>query len=79
MNRETKVVRIQEVGVRGRDTATQRAAKVKLLSDTVNAATTLSEADRAAVMVMLLDDDQAARILAELEPEELRLDRKSVV
>lgn len=33
----------------------------------------LGDADRAAVMVMLLDDDQAARILAQLEPAELRL------
>ena len=31
------------------------------------------EADRAAVMVMLLDDDQAAEILSRLEPEELRM------
>jgi flagellar motor switch protein FliG len=31
------------------------------------------EADRAAVMVMLLEDDQAARILSRLEPHELRL------
>jgi flagellar motor switch protein FliG len=31
------------------------------------------EADRAAVMVMLLEDDQAAAILAQLEPHELRL------
>ena len=33
----------------------------------------LSEADRAAVMVMLLEEDQAAQILARLEPGELRL------
>ena len=33
----------------------------------------LNQADNAAVMVMLLEDDQAARILARLEPEELRL------
>ena len=33
----------------------------------------LSEADRAAVMVMLLEEDQAAQILARLEPAELRL------
>ena len=33
----------------------------------------LPEADRAAVMVMLLEDDSAARILSELEPDELRL------
>lgn len=33
----------------------------------------LEPADAAAVMVMLLEDDQAARILSELEPEELRL------
>ncbi len=33
----------------------------------------MGEADRAAVMVMLLEDDQAARILSELEPGELRL------
>ena len=31
------------------------------------------EADRAAVMVMLLEDDQAAQILSHLDPEELRL------
>ena len=34
---------------------------------------TLNDADRAAVMVMLLDEDQAARILSRLEPHELRL------
>ncbi len=34
---------------------------------------TLDPADNAAVMVMLLEDDQAAQILARLEPEELRL------
>ncbi len=33
----------------------------------------LGEADRAAVMVMLLEDDQAAQILAQLDPAELRL------
>lgn len=33
----------------------------------------LAEADSAAVMVMLLQDDQAADILAQLEPQELRL------
>jgi flagellar motor switch protein FliG len=33
----------------------------------------LDPAGNAAVMVMLLQDDQAARILAELEPDELRL------
>ncbi len=33
----------------------------------------LADADRAAVMVMLLEDDQAAQILAQLEPQELRL------
>ena len=33
----------------------------------------LGEADRAAVMVMLLDDNQAAAILAQLDPAELRL------
>jgi flagellar motor switch protein FliG len=33
----------------------------------------LTDADRAAVMVMLLDEEQAARILAELGPEELRI------
>ena len=33
----------------------------------------LDEADRAAVMVMLLDDEQAAQILAQLDPSELRL------
>ncbi len=33
----------------------------------------LGEADRAAVMVMLLEDDQAAQILAQLDPRELRL------
>jgi flagellar motor switch protein FliG len=31
------------------------------------------DADRAAVMVMLLEDDQAAKILSQLEPHELRL------
>ncbi|QQN75511.1 flagellar motor switch protein FliG [Croceicoccus sp. YJ47] len=31
----------------------------------------LSEADRAAMIVMLLDDDSAANLLAQLEPEEL--------
>ncbi len=34
---------------------------------------TMDEAERAAVMVMLLEDDQAAQILAQLEPRELRL------
>jgi flagellar motor switch protein FliG len=33
----------------------------------------LGDADRAAVMVMLLGDEQAAQILAQLEPQELRL------
>lgn len=33
----------------------------------------LGDADRAAVMVMLLDEDQAAQILSRLEPHELRL------
>ena len=33
----------------------------------------LADADRAAVMVMLLDDGQAAQILARLDPQELRL------
>lgn len=33
----------------------------------------LGDADRAAVMVMLLDEEQAARILSRLEPAELRL------
>lgn len=33
----------------------------------------LADADRAAVMIMLLDEDQAARLLAQLEPAELRL------
>lgn len=36
-------------------------------------ATPIGAPESAAVMVMLLDDDQASRILAELEPEELRL------
>lgn len=36
-------------------------------------ATAISDPERAAVMVMLLEDDQAARILAQLEPAELRL------
>lgn len=35
--------------------------------------TSLSAAERAAVMVMLLDEDQAATILAQLDPEELRV------
>jgi len=33
----------------------------------------LDEADRAAVMVMLLDEEQAAKILAELDPDELKV------
>lgn len=37
------------------------------------AVATMGEADRAAVMVMLLEDDQAAQILSQLEPRELRL------
>jgi len=37
------------------------------------AAPALGEAERAAVMVMLLEDDQAAQVLARLEPAELRL------
>jgi len=36
-------------------------------------APTISDPERAAVMVMLLEDDQAAQILAQLEPSELRL------
>lgn len=39
----------------------------------MSAPPSLDPAGNAAVMVMLLQDDQAARILAELEPEELRL------
>ena len=41
----------------------------------MNAETTIpfDDADRAAVMVMLLEDDQAAAILSQLEPHELRL------
>lgn len=35
--------------------------------------TAISDPERAAVMVMLLEDDQAAEILAQLEPSELRL------
>lgn len=38
-----------------------------------HAAPGLSDAERAAVMVMLLEEDQAAAILAQLDPEELRL------
>ena len=34
---------------------------------------TLGDADRAAVMMMVLDDDQAASLLSRLEPAELRL------
>jgi len=39
----------------------------------MTALATFDEADRAAVMVMLLEDDQAADILSRLEPDELRL------
>lgn len=39
----------------------------------MQSAANLGDADRAAVMVMLLDDEQAAQILAQLEPQELRL------
>lgn len=39
----------------------------------MNALATIDEADRAAVMVMLLEDEQAAAILSRLEPEELRV------
>jgi flagellar motor switch protein FliG len=39
----------------------------------MTALATFDDADRAAVMVMLLEDDQAADILARLEPSELRL------
>jgi flagellar motor switch protein FliG len=41
----------------------------------MNAETSIpfDDADRAAVMVMLLEDDQAATILSQLEPHELRL------
>lgn len=39
----------------------------------MSAIVALEDADRAAVMVMLLGDDQAAQILAQLEPGELRL------
>jgi len=33
----------------------------------------ISDPERAAVMVMLLEDDQAANVLSQLEPGELRL------
>ena len=39
----------------------------------MTAHTPLSDAERAAVMVMLLDDEQASRILSELGPDELRV------
>jgi flagellar motor switch protein FliG len=39
----------------------------------MSATPALGEAERAAVMVMLLEEDQAARILSRLEPAELRL------
>ncbi len=39
----------------------------------MTAAVQMGEAERAAVMVMLLEDDQAAKILSDLEPQELRL------
>lgn len=39
----------------------------------MTASPTLSDADRAAVMVMLLDEDRAAEILSQLDPRELRL------
>ncbi len=39
----------------------------------MNLAFELDEGDRAAVMVMLLEEEQASKILAELEPEELRV------
>ena len=39
----------------------------------MNALASLVDADRAAVMVMLLDDEAAAGLLAQLEPAELRL------
>lgn len=38
----------------------------------MNAPLSLGEAESAAVMVMLLEDDQASQILAEFEPDELR-------
>ena len=44
------------------------------MTDTLTTGTpALDEAERAAVMVMLLDEDQAAKILSRLEPAELRL------
>ncbi|HKX77837.1 MAG TPA: flagellar motor switch protein FliG [Novosphingobium sp.] len=39
----------------------------------MNQMTKLGQAERAAVMVMLLEDEQAAKVLARLEPDELRL------
>lgn len=39
----------------------------------MSAVTELDQAGRAAVMMMLLDEQQATRILGELEPEELRI------
>ncbi|MFC3099926.1 flagellar motor switch protein FliG [Altererythrobacter lauratis] len=39
----------------------------------MNMATPVTEADRAAVVLMLMDDAEAARILAQMEPDELAL------
>ena len=39
----------------------------------MTAVTQFADADRAAVMIMLLEEEQAAQILAQLEPAELRL------
>lgn len=43
------------------------------MSATANIAADLTDAERAAVMVMLLDEEQAAKICAELDPDELRI------
>ena len=43
------------------------------MSDSSLNPSALADADRAAVMVMLLDDEQAAGLISQLEPSELRL------
>ncbi|MCX7865319.1 MAG: flagellar motor switch protein FliG [Novosphingobium sp.] len=39
----------------------------------MSTAVPVSEADRAAVILMLMDDDEAAKVLAQLEPQELQV------
>ncbi len=49
-----------------------------MITDTLEAPAALTEAERASVILMLLDDAQATQILARLEPEELTQVGKSM-